>query len=57
MCGRKKRYSRVEAMRIAREINRVQVRPVHAYECPFGRHWHVGGVAYKDKNRFQNERR
>lgn len=41
-CEGKRRYGEAAARRAARVLNWAQGEDVHAYACPFGRHWHVG---------------
>jgi hypothetical protein len=44
MCGRKRRYSKRAAMKVASHLNGRQDKRVHAYRCPICDCWHVGGV-------------
>lgn len=41
-CAGKRRYGEAAARRAARILIWAQGEDVHAYACPFGRHWHVG---------------
>lgn len=51
MCGRKKKYSRRQAQRIATYLNDQQVKRVHLYRCPMCGQFHVGRDRKADDSR------